>query len=125
MLFLDLIAQEYPHPVVFHWYSGTLHNPDTAIARGHFFSINPAMVRSSKGRAIVERLPREKTLTESDGPFVTLGNKQTEPSDVRLAEEALGAMWGIDVQEASEIIAHNFRDFMSSLRRPVGVRKNG
>ena len=39
-----VLDQEYPHPVVFHWYSGTLKNLDAAIERGLFFSINPAML---------------------------------------------------------------------------------
>ena len=47
---LELLKYEYPHPVVFHWYSGTLNTLESAIQAGHFFSINPAMVRSTKGR---------------------------------------------------------------------------
>ena len=69
---VDALDQEYPHPVVFHWYSGTLKTLDTAIERGHFFSINPAMLLSKKGRTIVERIPTDRALTESDGPFINV-----------------------------------------------------
>jgi len=114
---LDLLREEYPQPVVFHWYSGTLNNLDSAIADGHFFSINPAMVRSPKGRAIVERLPRDKTLTESDGPFINLGRKRIEPSDVRMVDEALAKIWNVDAAAARQIIARNFQQLVTPLKK--------
>jgi TatD DNase family protein len=114
---LDVLEQEYPHPVVFHWYSGTLENLDAAVAHGHFFSINPVMIRSPKGRAIVERLPRDKTLTESDGPFINMGSRAVEPTDVQTVEEALGAMWGVDVPAARKIIGQNFQQLISPLKK--------
>ena len=114
---LDVLREEYSHPVVFHWYSGPLKTLDRVVADGHFFSINPAMVSSPKGRAIIERIPRDRTLTESDGPFVTLGTKRVEPGDVRLVEEALAEIWNLDASAASLIISHNFQRLVSPLKR--------
>lgn len=67
---LDLVEQIPVGPVVFHWFGGSLLQLERLLSLGHYCSINPAMLRSTRGRAIVERLPRDRVLTETDGPFV-------------------------------------------------------
>ncbi|MBK8304713.1 MAG: TatD family hydrolase [Chloracidobacterium sp.] len=37
-------------PVVFHWFSGSLAVLDQVIDNGHYFSINPAMIKSVAGK---------------------------------------------------------------------------
>lgn len=113
---LELLQQEYPHPVVFHWYSGNLKTLEAAIEQGHFFSINPAMVRSKKGREAVLRIPRERTLTESDGPFINIGSRTIEPTDIRLVEETLARLWRIEPPQARNIVAENFKQLVKPLR---------
>lgn len=109
---LEMLRQEYPHPVVFHWYSGSLKTLEIAIGHGHFFSINPAMVRTDKGRDTISRIPRKRILTESDGPFIDMGKRPVEPRDVRLVEESLGKMWGVDPLAARGIVLKNFRELL-------------
>jgi TatD DNase family protein len=113
---VDVLDQEYPHPVVFHWYSGSLKNLDAAVERGHFFSINPAMLLSKKGRAIVERIPQERMLTESDGPFVNVGDRTMIPADIKLVEDGLARIWGCMPSAARSVVAHNFRRLMEPVR---------
>jgi TatD DNase family protein len=114
---LELLQQEYPHPVVFHWYSGTLKTLERAIAGGHYFSINPAMVRSEKGRTAMAGIPRERILTESDGPFIRMGSRSIEPGDVREVETALGKMWGMKAPEARSMVQKNFEKLIAPLRQ--------
>ncbi len=120
---LELLRQEYQHPVVFHWYSGTLKTLDGAIEDGHYFSINPAMIRGTKGRDVIVRIPRERILTESDGPFINMGSRTIEPGDVRAVEEALGTIWGVGALAARTIVLKNFQELIRPLRRPAGVQK--
>jgi TatD DNase family protein len=114
---LDLLDQEYPHPVVFHWYSGTLKDLEMAVNGGHLFSINPAMTWSKKGRAIIERIPPDKVLTESDGPFIEIENRQIVPGDIQIAEGALAAIWGTDCSGVRNTVMQNFQRLMEQLRR--------
>jgi TatD DNase family protein len=116
---LELLRQEYPHPAVFHWYSGTLKTIDGAIEDGHYFSINPAMIRGIKGRDAIARIPRERILTESDGPFINIGSRAIEPGDVRAVEEALGTLWGVGALAARTIVLTNFHRLLTPLRRPI------
>lgn len=119
---LELLQQEYPHPVVFHWYSGTARNLDVAIERGHFFSINPPMLRSIKTRSLVARIPHDRALTESDGPFVNVGRRSIVPADVQLVEEGLADMWSMDPSAVRNTVAQNFQQLVKPLKRQDGAK---
>lgn len=113
---LDLLDEEGRSPVVFHWYSGPLNVLDRALERGHFFSINPAMTESPNGRKIIERLPPERALTESDGPFVRVGGRAVLPADVSRVETYLTRTWGMNKFEVRSKIKGNFLELVRPLR---------
>jgi len=118
---LDLLAQEYSHPVVFHWYTGTLKNLEIAINRGHSFSINPAMTWSKRGRTIIEKIPRDRVLTESDGPFIDIESRQIVPADIHIVERALAEIWGTDSSVVRSTVMQNFQRLVEPLRKPKEV----
>ena len=60
--------------VIFHWYSGSLGLIDEIIAEGYYFSINEAMINSIHGKKIIDRIPSDRILTETDAPFNNLSN---------------------------------------------------
>lgn len=67
---LDYIERHCRKSVpVLHWFSGTIQEARRAVDLGCWFSVGPAMLRSSKGRVILGELPMDKVLPESDGPF--------------------------------------------------------
>lgn len=63
---LNLIAKYRPPGVVLHWWRGTLAQTDRALHLGCSFSVNAAEVAHPK---ILQMLPRERVLTETDHPF--------------------------------------------------------
>lgn len=73
---VGLIAPGTPHDarsddgtaVIFHWFSGTANELARAIDYGCFFSINPRMLSTKRGRAYVQQIPESKLLLESDLP---------------------------------------------------------
>jgi TatD DNase family protein len=109
----------YKHPVVFHWYSGSLADLDDIIARGHYFSVNPAMVVSPNGKKIIERIPPDKVLTESDGPFVKLQGKAVEPKSVIEVEKYLASLWSEETDKVRMTIRENFLELVSPLRNVI------
>jgi TatD DNase family protein len=113
---LELLKDARRSPVVFHWYSGPSSVLRDAVLDGHYFSINPAMIRSRNGLKIIASLPLDRVLTETDGPFVTLGNRKAEPADVRLVEDGLARVWKVSPMEARSIVASNFRRLIAPLR---------
>ena len=54
-----------------HWYTGTLRNLEIALSRGYYFSINHQMIKSQNGRNIINRIPMDRILLESDAPFTS------------------------------------------------------
>lgn len=56
-------------PIDIHWYSGPEKYLNIGIERGYYFSVNPAIKYSPKHRRVVEVVPLEQLLTETDGPY--------------------------------------------------------
>lgn len=54
---------------ILHWYSGSIKSLFEAVERGYYFSINQQMLHSKKGRKIIDSIPINKLLLESDAPF--------------------------------------------------------
>lgn len=113
---LDMLDEEGRSPVVFHWYSGALNVLDRALAQGHFFSVNPAMTESPNGRKIIQRLPPERVLTESDGPFVRVKGRAIVPADVITVEDYLADVWQREKSEVRLMIKENFLKLVDPLR---------
>lgn len=56
---------------ILHWYSGTLKQLDRAIELDCFFSVNEYMLNSPNGQSIIQRIPVDRLLLESDAPFIS------------------------------------------------------
>lgn len=97
---------------VLHWFSGTPKELESAIELGCWFSVGPAMLKTEKGRALARRMPSERVLTESDGPFARNGNVPLYPWDVADATAALGILWGTSAVDARERIRQNLRSLL-------------
>ena len=98
---------------VLHWYSGGYRDLARAIEMGCWFSVGPAMLRSEKGRELVARMPRDRILTETDGPFATVDDRRILPWDVQRAVPALAELWGVDEQSVNQALHENLRRLIS------------
>lgn len=111
---LDVVGESFPGRVVLHWFSGTVRELERAVAAGCYFSVNPAMVRSPAGQRLVAAMPRERVLTESDGPFVTERGTPCEPSDTAHVVKYLGSLWQTGGRGARLAIEGNLRSLLAS-----------
>lgn len=94
---------------VLHWFSGGYRDLDRAIGLGCWFSVGPAMLRSERGRTLTSRMPQERVLTESDGPFAQFEGRALLPWDVHKATVELAAIWRMTPEEATAAILGNLR----------------
>jgi len=119
---LDALAR---HPdagiPVLHWFSGTSSELQRAVAMGCWFSIGAAMVRGKRGRDSIGAMPRDRVLTETDGPFATVGGKSLDPGEVASVHVALASCWGVGVDEAASSVLIAFRRLASSSVGGPGV----
>lgn len=107
---IDMIGPDFPGKVILHWFSGSQKSLEMALKNGLYFSINPAMLRSESGLKIVRSIPRDHILTETDGPFVCVSGRPARPVDVLEAVQGLAGLWGLNPEEASNIVYNNFKN---------------
>jgi TatD DNase family protein len=108
----DVIAavrEHQPGPFILHWYSGSHKTLHQAVDAGAFFSVNPAMMSSDKGRGLVAQMPRDRVLTESDGPFIRTATGAATPASTSTVCEQLGALWTMHQADAQHLIWKNFQ----------------
>lgn len=94
---------------VLHWFSGSRRDLDCAIDLGCWFSVGPAMLRSSNGRSLAALMPRDRILTESDGPFAQEKGAPLMPWQVDRAVDILGELWSVSPIQAQQLIRRNLR----------------
>lgn len=92
---------------ILHWFTGSLAVAEKAVEQGLRFSINPAMIRTRNGRALIAQLPRERVLCETDGPYCKYEGQPARSRDVREVVRGLASIWNISLEEASSQVADN------------------
>lgn len=92
---------------VLHWFSGKRSELTRAIDAGCWFSVGVAMMSNKSGRALAAEMPRDRILTESDGPFVHLSGRPANPWDVAVAVEALADVWGEEATSVQRVLDSN------------------
>lgn len=111
---VSAIGPDYPGKVILHWYSGGVRDLSRAIEYGCYFSVNLTMVRSKKGQDLVTRMPRERVLTETDGPFLKVGGEIATPAHVVQVTRDLARVWELSFEEARKQVSRNFRKLLDT-----------
>ena len=83
---LTLLCEYEIKNVIFHWYSGPVDLIPAILVQGYYFSVNEAMCRSKKGQAIIEKIPKDRILTETDAPYNERTNINAVLSYLNLTE---------------------------------------
>jgi TatD DNase family protein len=112
---IDAVGPRFPGRAILHWFSGSIKELEKASEYGFFFSVNPAMIRSAKGQALIARMPADRVITETDGPFVKTGMQPACPWDVMEAAAYLASAWNLSIDEAREHVFQNFRKLLDSI----------
>lgn len=106
---LDMLAQ---HPdagiPVLHWFSGSPHELAEASMSGCWFSVGLGMLQTATGREVVASMPRNRVLTETDGPFAQAGGKSLTPLDIERSVGALAKVWNVPPELAREMVWSNY-----------------
>lgn len=93
---IDLLTE---HPTagvpVLHWFSGSIRELERATNLDCWFSVNPMMLLSSKGRSLIEMMPRERLLLETDAPFTSNEDGPLKPWDTSNLVSYLAKIWDI------------------------------
>lgn len=108
---LELLDELGATRVNWHCFGGRVTLAREIASRGHYLSIPANARRSESFTRMLETLPRERLLLETDSPY--LGperDKQTEnePANVRLTVGYAAELWSITPEQAAAQFAQNF-----------------
>lgn len=82
---LDIVERTGAHQTctpILHWFTGSKPEVRRAIDLGCFFSVNEQMLRTPRGRSLLETVPLSRLLTETDAPFQSENNGSRAPGEV-------------------------------------------
>jgi TatD DNase family protein len=106
---------------ILHWFSGSKRELDRAIACGCWFSVGPAMLVSQRAKEFVLRMPRDRVLTETDGPFAQIEGKSAKPWDSQLAVKELAKLWSMPELAVTQLLFDNLRSLGATAKQMTGA----
>ena len=113
---LDLVEVHLPPErgkIVLHWFTGTKNEAKRALELGCYFSINMGMLGNERHASMIQTIPLDRMLTETDGPFTRIGDRPSRPVDVASVVEALGRLYGLPSNEITGLIRNNLRALLT------------
>ena len=113
-LLLDMVNRHLKCKVIFHWFSGSKGIAEKIVEEGHYFSINLLMLKTESTRMKLKSIPKERILTESDGPFAKYQGKVLSPLNIYETLCELASFWSTTKSEAEIIVEKNFRALAES-----------
>ena len=112
----DVLSVLADHPgfgtAVLHWFTGTAAELKAASDMGCWFSVGPAAFNSASGKAIAKKLPRDRVVPESDGPFAQVNGATVMPWSSGQTSELLAQAWDVPVGEVAMTLEFNARQLI-------------
>ena len=107
---LELLTPRAPKGTILHWWLGDALQTRKAIEMGCYFSVNA----SSTGRKkLLDLIPLERTLTETDHPFGDRRSRLRRPGMVEDVEKSLGRIHGLRPNVVRHRMWCNLHDLVS------------
>lgn len=108
--------RDFPGTIILHWYSGSISNLNRAIEEEKYFSINQQMFRSGNGRKLIEHMPIDRILMESDAPFTKGLEKNYTTNFMKEIYKEVSVIKGVSIDELQMIFKDNFRRILTKNR---------
>jgi TatD DNase family protein len=107
---------------ILHWFSGSVTDARRAVSAGCYFSVNRTMLANERGRSLVESLPSERLLTETDSPFTAVGSRKSMPWDVLTTTVQLADVRGTGSDEMAATMIENGERVLGFVGSELPVR---
>lgn len=112
---LELLRKYHHDKVIFHWYTGALDTLEELVDCGFYFSINPKMLLSAKNERLLELIPYDKILPETDTPYCVINSRKLTYHDVSIVYRFLSGFYSYPMTKVEN-------DLMQNLHNLIGVR---
>lgn len=101
--------------VDWHCFGGKVKLARQIAEHGHWLSIPANARRSESFTRMLETLPREKVLLETDCPYLSPDrSRRSGPADVAGTADYAAELWGTPVEEVVASLSRNFEDLFGS-----------
>jgi TatD DNase family protein len=105
---LEILMRKRAERVVMHAFDGNASYAARAANRGYMFSIPPSIARSRQKQKLVEKLPLENLLLESDAPVLAPSRDEVNhPRNVRVSAEWISRIKGVSLEEVEDKTTRN------------------
>jgi len=104
---IQQLAQARAPRAILHWYTGPVGLVEEAVAADLWFSVNPAMIASARAQRLLQEIPPDRVLLETDGPFTRHHGRPSLPSDLSSLVSRLAALWSMDEDGARQRLNAN------------------
>lgn len=102
---------------ILHWFLGSPAEVERAVDIDVFFSVNEAMVRSQRGRGVMDLLPPNRVLLETDAPYGG-SRRRIRPGDLEPTVRALAKHWHRPTDDVVNLIERNQQTLLARVTRP-------
>ena len=92
---------------VLHWFTDSPSQLSRAKEMGCWFSVGPAMLTSANGRKLAGQMPRDRVVSESDGPFAKVRGASVMPWEAATVAVELAEIWGLQVDAVGQLLRAN------------------
>lgn len=109
---------------VLHWFTDSPSQLSRAKEMGCWFSVGPAMLASTNGRKLAGLMPRDRVVSESDGPFAKIRGVPVMPWEADTVAVQLAETWGLQIDAVRQLLRANGKRLKSYLTRPGNMLEN-
>lgn len=110
---MEIIGNRFNGKVILHWFTGNLTEMNQAIKNGYYFSINSQMIKTQKGIKLIEYIPLDRILIESDGPFTKIVAQEYDVRCIDEVQQCVAEVKKISLEDIRKKLFNNFREILS------------
>ncbi|WUA20233.1 TatD family hydrolase [Streptomyces anthocyanicus] len=110
---LDELERAPAPGMVLHWWLGDPEQTARAVRLGCYFSVNVSAARKT---ALLQTIPLDRVLTETDHPFGDRSSAQPLPGNVADVEQALARHHQTTLRDIRQTVSHNLAALVRDTR---------
>lgn len=107
---LDVLDDAFSFKAILHWYSGDESLLNRAVKMGCYFSVNGNMLKSRKIERMLEIVPKNRILLETDSPFGDTIKSHAE--SLKILIDGLSPKYVMLAEKIEEILWNNFQKLL-------------
>ena len=108
---IEIIKKYTPRKCIIHWFTGTEEQMNELLELGCYFSVNSNMALSRNNSKYL-RIPTDRILVESDGPYTKVSGKKYSPDLLQQSYQLISRLYG--KLDLINTVYSNFRTILES-----------